>query len=197
VSELSFIVLWAILLSLVLVIPQALAWPASAEDLTRNTIRLALAYYVLAVNLFLSIGAEEWGPAGKRVAWARWCWTLAWLTYLVHLAVAFHYYHHWSHAEAVRHVEEIGGFGQGIYLSYLFTLLWTADVTFWWTQPARYAGRSRWIDQGLHAFMFFIIFNGAVVFAEGPIRWAGLLITAELAARLALRSVRTKRQPSV
>jgi hypothetical protein len=196
VSERSFIILWVILLSLVLVIPPALGLPTLPEDLTRNTVRLALIYYVLAINLLLWIGPNDWSPAGKLVAWTRWCWTLACFTYLVHLAVAFHYYHHWSHADAMRHVEEIGGFGWGIYLSYLFTLLWTGDVTFWWMQPARYAGRARWIDLALHAFMFFIIFNGAVVFAEGPIRWAGLLITAELAALLALRSIRAKRQPS-
>jgi hypothetical protein len=188
----GFILLWAFLLSLVFAVPYALDRPSLGDDLTRNTARLALVYYVLAVNLFLRMGQEDWASAGRRVIWARWCWTLAWITYVIHVAVAFHYYHHWSHADAVRHTEEVSGFGPGIYLSHFFTLLWTADVAFWWKQPALYAGRSRWIDLALHAFMFFIIFNGTVVYEDGPIRWAGALVTAEFAVLLVLKTLRSR-----
>jgi hypothetical protein len=104
---------------------------------------------------------------------ARWCWTFAWATYLVHLAMAFHHYHHWSHADAVEHTEIVSGFGKGIYVSHLFTLAWTADALSWWLQPARRALRPSWIDWLLHGFMAFMIFNATVIYEAGPIRWAG------------------------
>jgi hypothetical protein len=190
VNVAGFLFFWAVLLSLVFAVPYALASPTLADDLTRNTVRLALVYYVLAINLLLRMRREHWSSMNRRVVWARRCWTLAWLTYVIHVAVAFHFYHHWSHADAIRHTEEVSGFGPGIYLSHLFTLLWTTDVIFWWKQPERYACRSRWIDGALHGFMFFIIFNGTVVYEEGPIRWAGILVTGEFVVLLVLNYYR-------
>ena len=90
--------------------------------------------------------------------------------------MAFHYYHHWTHADAFEHTRRVSGNGEGIYVSYLFTWLWVADAIWWWVRPKQHADRSPWIDRGLHAFMLFIVFNGMVVFESGPIRWAGLLM---------------------
>jgi hypothetical protein len=45
---------------------------------------------------------------------------------------AFHFYHGWSHAEAMEHVRAAARFGEGIFVSHLFTLLWTLDVAWWW-----------------------------------------------------------------
>ena len=89
--------------------------------------------------------------------------------------MAFHYFHHWSHALAFERTRQVSGVGEGIYVSYLFTLLWVADVAWWWLQPDRYAARPAWIDRTLHGFMLFIVLNGTVVFESGGIRWAGLL----------------------
>jgi hypothetical protein len=125
-------------------------------------------------------------PAG-RVRLARWCWTLAWATYLIHLGMAFHHYHHWSHSDAVAHTEEASGFGPGIWFSHLFTLVWTADVAWWWLLPVRHAERSPWWDRLLHGYMVFIIFNATVVYEDGPIRWAGIVLFAVLAIVLASR----------
>ena len=75
----------------------------------------------------------------------------------------------------------MSGVGEGIYVSYLFTLLWAADVAWWWLQPGRYTNRAAWIDRSLHGFMLFIVLNGMVVFETGAIRWAGLLGLAVLA----------------
>src|SRR5262249_54223883 len=107
-------------------------------------------------------------------------WTWGVVCFLVHLAMAFHYYHHWSHANAFEHTREVSGNGEGIYLSYLFTWLWVCDAVWWWCWPRQFAGRSAWIDRGLHAFMLFIVFNGMVVFETGTIRWAGLVMFAVL-----------------
>lgn len=156
-----------------------IAWPywtdssTLEDDLTRNPVRVALAYYALAAARLL------WG---KRDRLTRWLWTLAWGSYIVHLAMAFHHYHHWSHADAVAHTEAVSGFGPGIYISHLFTLLWTTDVAYWWWQPVQHAHRADWIDWSLHAFLAFVIFNATVVYETGLIRWAGLAMFAGLGA---------------
>jgi hypothetical protein len=156
--------------------------PSLGDDLTRSTIRLSLVYYGIAASLLPWLRGDQWCA---RTGWgrlARWCWTFAWATYLVHLAMAFHYYHHWSHADAVRHTAERSGFGAGIAMSHLFTLAWTADVLWWWFLPSRYAQRPAWIGWSEHGFMVFVIFNATVIYEEGPIRWAGLVLLAWLAA---------------
>lgn len=108
---------------------------------------------------------------------ARWTWTVGWLVYLVHVGLAFHTFHHWSHAEAVAHVEQRSGFGPGIAFSHLFTLAWSADVAWWWFSPSSLATRPRWINQAFHAFLFFMVFNATVVYETGLVRVAGLLVT--------------------
>ena len=151
------------------------------ETLTRNTVRLSLAWYALALCLMMRLTAVDWAAATVAGRIARWCWTWAAICFLVHLAMAFHYYHHWSHADAFEHTRQVSGHGEGIYMSYLFTILWTADVLWWWTRPEQFARRSQWVDRVMHGFMLFIVFNGMVVFESGPIRWAGLLLFSALA----------------
>ncbi|HEX4146536.1 MAG TPA: hypothetical protein VHY91_23750 [Pirellulales bacterium] len=161
--------------------------------LTRNTVRLSLAWYAAAVGWMLFLEPEDWAAGTARGRLVRWCWTWGLVCFLVHLAMAFHYFHHWSHADAFARTRQVSGVGEGIYVSYLFTLLWAADVAYWWVDPQGYAGRPAWIARSLHTFMLFIVLNGTVVFESGPIRWAGLLGLALLAvawwmARLGRRS---------
>jgi hypothetical protein len=94
--------------------------------------------------------------------------------------VAFHYYHDWSHAHAFEHTRRIAGAGEGLYVSYLFTGIWIADVTAWWKWPRRYAARPALVDLALHGFMVFMVFNSMVVFESGMIRWAGMAMFAGL-----------------
>ena len=173
-------VAWVIILTAVVALPYLTGSPTLDDDLTRYTVRLALVYYAAAVTLMLLLEAPEWLAAAGRGRLTRWCWTLAWLTYLVHLFMAFHHVHHWSHGAAVNHTQEVSGFGLGIWFSHLFTLVWTADVLFWWLRPARYATRSPWVDWTVHGFMAFIVFNATVVFETGFIRWAGIALFTEL-----------------
>jgi hypothetical protein len=159
------------------------------DSLTRNTIRLSLAWYFAALVQMLWLSRSDWAAQTVRGRLARWSWTWGILVFLVHLAMAFHYFHGWSHADAFAHTREISGWGEGLYVSYAFTWLWAGDAFWWWLRPARYAARSPWIDRILHAFMLFIAFNGTVVFEEGAIRWAGvagfvLLAIASAVARL-------------
>jgi hypothetical protein len=151
------------------------------DDLVRQSVRLALLYYGVAAAFMLTLRPQEWFPVVGRARLARGFWCAAYAAYLIHLAMAFHYYHHWSHADAVDHTREVAGVGEGIYVSHLFTLCWGADVLYWLLAPAGYARRSAWIGCVLHAFMVFIIFNGTVVYETGFIRWAGLTLLATLA----------------
>jgi hypothetical protein len=162
------------------------------DALTRNTIRLSLAWYFAALLLMLRLSPADWRGAAPLGRLARWCWTWGAVCFVVHLAMAFQYFHHWSHAHAFDHTRQVSGVGEGLYFSYLFTLVWLADAAWWWLAPAAYAARSAWIDRLLHSFMLFIVFNGTIVYESGPISWAGALAFAVLAAAWAIRLDRSR-----
>ncbi|MFN4261296.1 MAG: hypothetical protein ACK4RK_18585 [Gemmataceae bacterium] len=171
---------------------------ATEAGWTHNTIRLALVYYGIAAVLMLRLRPEEWFAAEGRGRLARWCWTLAWLSYVIHVGLAFHFYHQWSHAHAVAHTRQVSGWGAGIYVSHLFTLLWGLDVVWWWLMPVAYARRSAWIDRLLHGFLAFIIFNGTVIFESGFVRWFGLLMFIVLAVlRFQKSEIRSEKSRSL
>jgi hypothetical protein len=188
--DLAVVGAWAVLLGAVLVAPRLMPPEDTGDYLIRATVRVALAYYAAALALMLTLRPREWAAITARGRLARWCWALAWVTYAVHVGMAFHHYHRWSHADAVRHTREVSGVGEGVYVSYLFSLLWALDVAWWWLRPAAYAGRPGWIDGLLHGFMAFIVFCGAVVYESGPIRWAGVVLFAGLALLLTARRQR-------
>jgi hypothetical protein len=151
------------------------------EMLTRNMIRLSMAWYTIALCLMMRLDAADWSAGSTVGRLARWCWTWALIIFLIHVMMAFHFYHRWSHADALERTREISGFGAGLYANYLFALLWTMDVAFWWICPSRYSVRSRWTDRILHTFMLLMVFNSMVVFANGAIRWTGLAAFVALA----------------
>jgi hypothetical protein len=174
--------LWCVLLAAAVAVPLASGSSTWAEDVTRWTVRPALVYYAAAISLMLLSGPDDWAVATPRGRLARLCWTLAWAAYLIHVGVALVCFHHGSHAEAVEHTRQRSGVGEGIYVSHLFTLVWTADVVWWWCRRRGYAARPRWIDGALHGFMLFMVLNATVVFEEGLIRWAGVALAAQLPA---------------
>jgi hypothetical protein len=174
--------LWLSLLIAMFVAPGLTATADPGDDLTRNTVRLALLYYAAALTLLLSLTSADWASSSRRVRLARCCWTLAWAAFVLHVGMALHHFDHWSHAATIERTHRRTGFGEGVLIAYLFTLLWTADVAYWWLRPAAYAARRPAFDRALHAFMLFMVFNGTVVFEEGPIRWVGLAFFLGLAA---------------
>jgi hypothetical protein len=176
----AVILIWLILLAGVFALPFVSKSPAVGEDLTRATVWIALLFYFVAASKMLWLDRLGWLGKTPEGRLARCCWTLGWATFVIHVGVAFHFYHHWSHAAAVEHVRERSGVGEGIFVSYLFTLAWTIDVAWWWLRPASYGNRPRWIDGVLHAFMFFMVFAATVIYGEGPVRWVGVLICGTL-----------------
>jgi hypothetical protein len=151
----------------------------TGELWTRWTVRLAMTLYVmsLAVRGF----KRPWLDASRLL------WTVGCLAYLVHVGCAFAFYHHWSHADAYRataqRTEEMTGFawGGGLYANYAFTLVWIADVAWWWLRSNDYVMRSRWIEWGVQGYMAFIAFNAVVIFGNDEIRWAGIAACVMLA----------------
>lgn len=178
--------LWTVLLAAILIHPIVTDSPLLGEEWTRNTVRLSMACYAAAALLMLVLRPEDWAAGGRNIRVARCLWTLAYIAYMVHLAAAFHFYHGWSHAHAFEHVRQRSGVGEGIFVSHLFTLLWTLDVLGWWLAERRYALRPAWIGWTLHAFLSFVVFNGTVVYETGPIQWGGVIYFT-LAALLLVR----------
>jgi len=123
----------------------------------------------------------------KRSRLARIAWTVGCPVYLGHVYCAFQFYHGWSHASALewtaRQTRETVGWevGEGLFVSYFFTLAWPSDVIWWWLAGAEnYLRRSRALNIALHAFFFFIVFNATVVFESGSARWMGIALCVGL-----------------
>lgn len=161
------------------------------EVIVRWTIRGSLICLaaVLLGQLWLALDRRRLSsPSAQSVlATLRAIWTLGALLSLTHALSAFHSYHHWSHAHAfaatARETQEVVGVavGAGIYLNYLFVLVWLADVILWWKLGAAYQLRSRGWARFVWGYLSFIALNGAVVFETGPTRWGGIVASALLA----------------
>jgi hypothetical protein len=147
--------------------------------------RVVVLFYLLRLAADILIADPT-----KRDRWARWTWTVGCTVYLMHVAFAFQFLHHWSHAAAVEHTArrtfEVTGseFGAGIYVNYAFTVLWVADVALWWRRSLTgkpIAPLYYWLMQAIFGFM---MFNATVVF--GPAFWKWVAAAA-LVAILGLR----------
>ena len=132
------------------------------EDwLIRGTAWLAFALY---------IGAEA-----KK---SRWLNALGCALLLFHIAAAFQFKHDWSqsaaYADTARQTAALTGWnwGGGLYINYLFALLWVWQVVGSWRKGQIAISSQTWIVRGFFLFMFL---NAAVVFVHGPARWFGLL----------------------
>ena len=101
----------------------------------------------------------------------------------LHIAVAFHLAHAWSHEAALAHVEAASRFGAGLYVNYLFAAVWLADAVWMWVGFGSYLRRPGWVNRGVHGFLAFVVFNAAVVFNTGFTRAVCALFFAALAAR--------------
>lgn len=145
------------------------------SNLIVATIYLSLLSYLLAVVCWVS---------GRRTARYRGLWTAGCLFMWMHAICAFHFHHHWSHADAVELTAErtmavMGyAYGTGIWFSYLLLVIWLIDVVqLWRTNASSSSNAWHYFSYGVHAYAFFILFNGTVVFEQGVTRWAGVIGT--------------------
>ena len=152
---------WVLWFSLIFGLPHVQEDLAKAEFLTRQTARVAVAYWGGAV-IFLLLALKM----------ARWFWVLGSAAFLVHVLTAFAEIHEWSHRAAFAHVEAASGFGAGIFVSYVFTLVWFVDACWWLFAEGTYRRRANSLNLVIHLFMAFIVFNGTVIYEAGLIRWA-------------------------
>lgn len=141
------------------------------SDVLSNLLVRGTAWLCFGCYIATLIGWEcRW-----RLPLLRTLWTLGWLIFAVHLGLAFHLVHHWSHQAAWDATQLQGGYGDGVYLNYLVGLVWGCDVLWWWMQPGGVAVRQRWIAWSIHGFLFFMWFNAAVIFARNGLGLIGLL----------------------
>ena len=144
------------------------------EALTAATIHISLLCYLLA-----TIGWIK----GYRARNYRWLWTAGCTFLVLHALCAFHFYLNWSHSEAVRLTAEqtdamLGfRFGTGIWFSYFLIVVWMIDCVLLWRHANGGPRWWKWFDNAVHAYAFFILFNGTVVFEDGAVRIAGFIGT--------------------
>jgi hypothetical protein len=156
--------------------------------MTFSTIYISLTFYAIALALLISARNE------RTLKLARLAWTMAFVFYVAHIISAYHFQHHWSQADALQHAAKrtydvVGlDWDGGIYVNYVFTLVWLCDVAWWWADATGYRNRPKWLTGSIHAFFVFIAFNSSVVFAEGAVRWIGLVVTLALAGLWAIRT---------
>ena len=151
--------------------------------------------WLWCVGSMLAVSARNRSPGTLpiRTEWIRTLYSAGCLALFLHMAVAFHMGHGWSHARAYRHVEEVSGLGSGLYVNYAFAAIWLADVAWAWIDLDHYIHRSRWLAWCLLLFMAFIVFNAAIVFGSGLRRLASaVLFILPLYALWTLRPQRTR-----
>ena len=107
-------------------------------------------------------------------------WTAAATACAIHAVLAYHAYHGWSHASALRHTAEqtaaVTGlaWSGGLYVNYVFIALWLGDVAWLWASPRSYLARGATLDRAISLWFLFMVVNGAIVFARGPARLVGI-----------------------
>lgn len=149
------------------------------------TIGTLLTHWSARITFLLyAVSLAAWLLGRSRAA--RLAWTTGLCAYLVHVAAAFHFRHHWSHdaayEETARQTAELFGvrWGGGLYCNYAFTAVWALDVIWIWWSAETYRRRRRWIGMIIHGFMAFMFFNATVIFVSGWVRWMSLIVTSAL-----------------
>ncbi len=152
---------------------------AMADLPTRFSIWLALA-------LFAAAQLSRRSPGAQTDSASVWFSALGLLAFASHVILAFEFHYDWNHATALAktaaQTEALTGVssGNGLYLNYLFGLVWLAEVCWWTNSTARHTNRTNWIERAVRGFFLFMIVNGAVVFVDAPRRWLGMVVVSVL-----------------
>jgi hypothetical protein len=143
------------------------------------TIWAALVLFVLAQH------GRRHLAAGRPSRWAAWADAIGLSFCVIHIAIAMGAVHGWSHAAAAAstaaQTDAIYGlrWGGGMYVNYLFVLVWTVDASVAHARPRRWSTSpaARW---SIRIFYAIVIANAAVVFARASMRVAGLVLLVML-----------------
>jgi hypothetical protein len=142
----------------------------------------------LYVTIWLSLVCFVAGEFGKRrqlanPSSARWTW-LVWATgvmlAIVHSLLALVVAYDLDHSRAVVVAAERAGAVYGVawrgslYVNYVFIAWWAAETAWWHHAPAAYLTRPSIIEWSWRAVALIIWANGAVIFASGAGRIAGV-----------------------
>ncbi len=149
------------------------------DFLTRSTVWISIVAY--------TVGSVVFARRAEFDRWARLLWTIGCGALLAHFAVAFQFFHAWSHASAytdtARQTAEVFGinWGGGVLVNYAVAALWSADVAWWWFAGLGSYRRRPWsLTLIWHGFLIFIIFNATVVFGHAFTRWIGIFVSLVL-----------------
>ena len=148
----------------------------SAEAAVRGSMILATLAWAVGETLM-----RRSPQADRR---ARTAWTVAILLAAIHVGLAFHFVYAWNHETAVKETarqaaERFGiGWRGSIYVNYVFLAIWLADVCWWWAAPGSHASRSMRFEIARIATFVFMFVNGAIIFASGLGRLAGIAAVA-------------------
>lgn len=154
----------------------------AGESAMRWAVRLAVVFCLLRAWLVLR------NPDRSRIPtkWECWLWTIGWTSYAAHVILAFQFVHDWSHADAWQHTaietERMTRIrrGEGLWVNYLFTAMWLADVVRIWTACRRRVATNRTLDVVNYFFFAFIVFNATVVFGPAIYRWLAIPVAVWL-----------------
>lgn len=144
----------------------------SGELLIRWSARLAVACY--GARVIFDVRPAGWNSSRAARLW----WTIGCAIFLVHVAAAFHFHHHWNHAaafdETAQRTAEMTGWnsGAGLYVNEAFLLLWLTDVALWWRNPSWPQNRRVYcVVQSIFAFL---MIQATAVF--GPPLWKPVVL---------------------
>jgi hypothetical protein len=142
-----------------------------------------------AMTLFVAGAIADRRTSGPAPAnWAWWIWLAGAVLCAVHMTIAMGAHYGWDHERAVHETAvraaTVYGFAWrgGLYVNYLFLLVWIGEIAWWTLSPQSYATRPAAIRHTLWIFYVIIVFNAVVVFATAPGRIAGVILTSLLIA---------------
>ena len=144
----------------------------------------ALLYWMVWLSLIAFVAGEL--AKSRRYAGAWSVSATGAILLAIHIVLAMAVRHGWSHTaaleETARQTNDVFGlnWGGGVYVNYLFAVVWISELFVWRQWPEGYASRPDWIKWSLRAFYFVMIVSADVVFATGWRRLMGAGILAVL-----------------
>ena len=143
--------------------------------------------------VFVTIAASIACWAAAECLRSRLLWTVGAALMLVHSLTAFAAFYEWSHqvalAATARQTEAVTGVasGWGLFVNYALLLVWIADAIWWWVSPSSYERRPASVAGFVHGFLVFMFVNGAIVFADGWMRVAGIVAVTAVVMSWSIR----------